>query len=63
MPPFEEIEEQPEDFDMEIATIAMQTREPIRRVRARIEKQGLMDALRNQIIERKVIEKIMEAAD
>lgn len=58
----ESIEEEPEDYDMEIATIAMQTREPIRRVRARIEKQGMMDALRNQIIERKVINKIMDAA-
>lgn len=59
----EDIEEAPEDYDMEIATIAMQTREPVRRVRARIEKQGLMDALRNQIIERKVIAKIMDAAE
>lgn len=58
----EGVEESPEDYDMEIATIAMQSREPIRRVRARIEKQGLMDALRNQIIERKVIAKIMDAA-
>ena len=31
-------------------------------MRARIEKQGLMDALRNQIIERKVIAKITEHA-
>ena len=59
----ENIEEAPEDFEMEIATIAAQTREPLRRVRARIEKQGLMDALRNQIIERKVIEAITSAAE
>jgi trigger factor len=58
----ESIEEAPEDYEAEIALIAAQTREPIRRVRARIEKQGLMDALRNQIIERKVIEKITSAA-
>ena len=58
----EEIEETQEDYDMEIATIAMQSRESVRRVKARIEKQGMMDALRNQIIERKVIAKIMEAA-
>jgi trigger factor len=32
-------------------------------VRARLEKQGQMDALRNQIIERKVIEMIVEAAN
>ncbi len=58
----ESIEESPEDYETEIALIAARSREPIRRVRARIEKQGLMDALRNQIIERKVIEKITEAA-
>ena len=58
----EEIEESPEDYEVEIGLIAAQTREPIRRVRARIEKQGLMDALRNQIVERKVIETITSAA-
>ena len=58
----EGIEDLPEDYEVEIATIAMQSREPVRRVRARIEKQGLMDALRNQIVERKVINTIMEAA-
>jgi trigger factor len=35
---------------------------PERRVRARLEKQGQMDALRNQIVERKVIEMIVAAA-
>jgi trigger factor len=35
---------------------------PARRVRARLEKQGQMDALRNQIVERKVVEMIVEAA-
>ncbi len=58
----EDIEEEPQDYEAEIALIAAQSREPIRRVRARIEKQGLMDALRNQIIERKVIAKITDAA-
>ena len=42
--------------------IAQQSDQPERRVRARLEKQGQMDALRNQIIERKVIEMIVEAA-
>ena len=59
----ESIEEEPQDYDMEIAMIAAQSRESVRRVRARIEKRGLMDALRNQIIERKVIAKITEAAN
>ena len=35
---------------------------PARRVRARLEKQGQMDALRNQIVERKVIEAIIKEA-
>ena len=48
--------------DAEIALIAQQSDVPERRVRARLEKQGQMDALRNQIIERKVIEMIVEAA-
>ncbi len=39
--------------------IAEQSGESARRVRARLEKQGLMDALRNQIIERKVIELVL----
>ena len=58
----EEVEAEPSDYDAEIGLIAMQSREPIRRVRARIEKKGLMDALRNQIIERKVIGLIQENA-
>jgi len=50
------------DYDAEIALIAQQSDTPERRVRARLEKQGQMDALRNQIVERKVIEMIVEAA-
>jgi trigger factor len=50
------------DYDEEIARIAAQSNEPPRRVRARIEKRGLMDALRNQIIERKVIDLITSSA-
>jgi trigger factor len=43
--------------------IAEQSDETPRRVRARIEKKGLMDTLRNQIVERKVIEQIEKHAD
>ena len=42
--------------------IAIQSNESPRRVRARLEKRGQMDALRNQIIERKVIELITSEA-
>lgn len=51
------------DFDAEIDRIADQNDESPRRVRARMEKKGLMDTLRNQIIERKVVELITSHAD
>jgi len=58
----EEIDVEEEDYAGEIALIASQSGESPRRVRARIEKSGQMDVLRNQIIERKVIEMILEHA-
>ena len=57
-----EIDADPEDYDAEIELIAQQSDMPTRRVRARLEKQGQMDALRNQIVERKVIEAIIAEA-
>jgi len=59
----EEIEDAPEDYDDEIALIARQSGETARRVRARLEKGGGMDVLRNQIIERKVIDLILSQAE
>ncbi len=58
----ENIEESEEDFNEEISMIAMQQNESPRRVRARLEKKGQMDSLRNQIIERKVLDLIREHA-
>ena len=58
----EKVDADESDYDAEIGLIAQQSDLPARRVRARLEKQGQMDALRNQIIERKVIEKIVDAA-
>lgn len=58
----EKIEDVPEDYDAEIALIAQQSDESPRRVRAQLEKRGLMDTLRNQIIERKTIDLIMQHA-
>jgi trigger factor len=58
----EQIEAEPGDYDTEIELLALQAREPVRRVRARIEKKGLMDTLRNQIIERKVLDLIRSHA-
>ena len=57
-----EVDATPEDYDEEIRLISEQSDMPERRVRARLEKQGQMDALRNQIVERKVIEMVVEAA-
>lgn len=52
----------PEDYQSEISLIAAQSGESVRRVRARLEKGGLMDSLRNQIIERKVIDLVLSHA-
>jgi trigger factor len=58
----QQIDADEQDYDAEIAMIARQTNESPRRVRARLEKQGAMDVLRNQIIERKVVELILANA-
>tara|TARA_B100000530_G_scaffold53635_1_gene30135 strand:- start:103 stop:1914 length:1812 start_codon:yes stop_codon:yes gene_type:complete len=58
-----ELEATSEDVEREILTIAMQQETSPRRVRARLEKQGDMDALRNQIVERQAIELITSEAD
>ena len=58
----EKIEDLPEDYDLEIELIAQQTGESPRRTRAQLEKRGLMDTLRNQIIERKAIDLILSHA-
>ena len=58
----EKVEETPDDYETEIALIAAQHGVSPRRVRAQIEKSGDMDILRNQIIERKVINMINENA-
>jgi trigger factor len=58
----QEVEDEAEDYDTEIKLIAEQSGESPRRIRAQLEKAGSMDALRNQIIERKVIELILAEA-
>ncbi|TWU10507.1 trigger factor [Allorhodopirellula heiligendammensis] len=59
----ENIDALPEEFEAEIQLIAEQSDSSPRKVRARFEKSGQMDALRNQIVERKVIEAISAAAN
>ena len=58
----QQIDADEKDYDAEIAAIAKQTNESPRRVRARLEKRGSMDVLRNQIIERKVVDLILANA-
>jgi trigger factor len=58
----QKIEAEEADFNTEIELIAEQNDESPRRVRARLDKQGSMDTLRNQIIERKVIDLIESQA-
>ena len=48
------------DLDEEIVTIALRTGESVRRVRSRIEKEGMADVIASDILERKTIEKILE---
>lgn len=58
----ENITDEPGDYETEVSLIAAQSGESPRRVRAQLEKRGQMDALRNQIIERKVLESILSQA-
>ena len=59
----ENVQDVPGDYDEEIRRLAAQQNDSERRIRARIERSGQMDALRNMIIERKVIDMITEHAD
>jgi trigger factor len=58
----EKIDAEDADYDAEIRSIAAQSEDSPRRVRARLEKRNQMDALRNQIIERKAIDLIASHA-
>ncbi|MCC9599895.1 trigger factor [Stieleria sp. JC731] len=58
----QEIDATPEDFDVEINLISQQSGSSPRKTRSRLEKTGQMDALRNQIVESKVIDLIVENA-
>lgn len=58
----EKVEETQRDFELEIARIAAQQNDSPRRVRAKLERNGQMDSLRNMIVEGKVIDLITENA-
>ncbi len=59
----EKIEDEDADYELEIAKLAMQRNDSPRRVRARLERTGQMDALRNMIVEQKVIGLIEQHAE
>jgi trigger factor len=50
------------DLTIEIQTIAERSEESVRRVRSRLEKEGGPDGLASQILDRKVIDRILETA-
>jgi len=56
----EDLKVEDEDFEIEIEAIAARSDESPRRVRARIEKEGLGDVLGSQILERKALDRILE---
>ena len=56
----EGIKVEEEDLALEIEAMAERTDESVRRVRARVEKEGGADSLATQILERKVIDRILE---
>jgi trigger factor len=59
----EKIEVTEQDAALEIESIAARTDESVRRVRARLEKEGGPDSLMTQILERKVIDRILEETE
>ncbi len=59
----EDIEAEEGDYEKEVHLMALQSGESPRRVRAQIEKRGLMDVLQNQIVERKVLELVQSQAE
>lgn len=51
-----------EDLDAEVARVAERSGESARRVRARVEKEGLWESLAIAALERKTVERILESA-
>jgi len=56
----EGIKVETEDLELEIESMAARTDESVRRIRARVEKEGLGDALATQILERKALDHILK---
>ncbi|MGO9600617.1 MAG: trigger factor [Isosphaeraceae bacterium] len=58
-----DIKVEPEDLELEIEAMAERSDESVRRIRARIEKEGLSDALVTQILERKALDHILRSVE
>jgi len=58
----EKLEVSEDDIDTEIETLAEQTGESPRRVRARLEKEDLLESLMTQILERKALDLVLQHA-
>jgi trigger factor len=58
----EAIKVENEDLALEIEAMAERTGESVRRIRARVEKEGGADSLATQILEQKVIDRILESS-
>lgn len=59
----EDIKVEDEDLELEIEAMAERADESVRRVRARVEKEGLVDALATDILERKALNHILESVE
>jgi len=59
----EKLDVDDDDLNDEIERIAVQNEEPPRRVRARLEKEDLLDALAAEILERKALDLVLEHAE
>jgi trigger factor len=58
----EKIEVDDEDFEVEVESMAERSGESPRRIRSRLEKEGMTDQITTQILERKVIDFILQAS-
>ncbi len=56
----EGIRVEPDDLAIEIEEMAARTGESVRRIRSRVEKEGGADSLVTQLLERKVVDRILE---
>ena len=56
----EDVKVEDDDLDAEIEALAARTDENPRRVRARVEKEGLDEVLASQVLERKALDRILE---